>query len=370
MVFEEFWKDDAAAHKDNCFSESAQQIAMGLRMSHECVYAELGEDGDPWGREPPERQWELNCRYNDKSETIVGKRLLPEIPPEETVQIPYVRRIGEVFEGVYEWPSNTGEWLHSRIESPSDLEAVLDRVDRLDLESFMLPENWESEKKKLFERTRRKPELLRHVRGPVTLASSLFGAENLIYLFYDAPELFKRFSDTILSVLLIITRIMDREAGYTEENRPPGFSFADDDCSLLSPEMYEVFGLPVLKGVFDVYSPNAADTRYQHSDSGMGHLLPLLGQMNLTGCNFGPTVLVDEIRRSMRRTRIDGCLSPFTFMNNDEPGIRKEVIRDCEMIKDSGTRGLNITTAGSVNNGSSLASMKLIMETIQEHGRY
>jgi uroporphyrinogen decarboxylase len=101
----------------------------------------------------------------------------------------------------------------------------------------------------------------------------------------------------------------------------------------------------------------------------MAHLLPILGRLNLTGCNFGPTVLVDQIRRYMPRTRIDGCLSPLVFMHNDEEEIKRQVIRDCEMAKQYG-RGLNLSTAGSINNGSLLTSMRLVMATIQEYGRY
>ena len=194
--------------------------------------------------------------------------------------------------------------------------------------------------------------------------------ENLIFLYYDAEDLFRRFSNSILKVTLELNQILDREAGFTPENKPSGFAFWDDDCNLLTPPMYELFGSPVLKGVFDYYSPDSGDKRYQHSDSSMAHLLPLLGTMNLTGCNFGPTVLVDEIRKHMPNTRIDGCMAPFTFMNNDAAKIRAEVQRDCEMIKATGTKGLNEYTAGSINNGSSLESLKMVMETILEYGRY
>ena len=161
---------------------------------------------------------------------------------------------------------------------------------------------------------------------------------------------------------------MDEEAGYDETNRPGGFSFADDNCCLLTPEMYELFGYPILKAVFDRWCPDPDDYRYQHSDSDMAHLLPILGRLNLTGCNFGPNVLVDEIRKYMPRTRIDGCLAPFTFMNNDIEAIIKEVRRDCEMARE--TRGLNLSTAGSINNGSLLTSMRAVMYAIQNYGRY
>jgi len=199
---------------------------------------------------------------------------------------------------------------------------------------------------------------------------SIYGEENLIYLYYDAPELYKRFSNTICRVIIEMSDIMDIEAGYNEDTAPGGYGFYDDNCSLLTPEMYHEFGYPVLKKVFDKYCPNPNDQRYQHSDSEMAHLLPILSKVNLTRCNFGPTVLVDEIRKYMKKTRIDGCLAPFTFMRNDRDAIISEVKRDCEMIKQSGTNGLCIYTAGSINNGSSLESMRLVMQVIQNYGRY
>ncbi|NLH96842.1 MAG: hypothetical protein GX477_05845 [Clostridiaceae bacterium] len=364
---EQFWKDDELAHRDNCFSPDAPQVALGIRMSEECVFAELGEEGNPWGFTPRERRLELNKRYNDKAEKIVGIRLLPETLPEPDAEFPYIKRIGEVFEGKY-IHNGVAEWLEGTVSTPQELEKLLDRVEKLDLREFMLPPNWESEKKRIYEKYGIKPPLLRHIRGPVTLATSIYGAENLIFLIIDEPDLAKRFSEVICKVILDMARIMDEEAGYDETNRPGGFSFADDNCCLLTPEMYELFGYPILKAVFDKYSPNPEDMRYQHSDSDMGHLLPILGRLNLTGCNFGPKVLVDEIRKYMPRTRIDGCLSPLTFMHNDIEAIINEVKRDCEMAKES--RGLNLSTAGSINNGSLLTSMRAVMYAIQKYGRY
>ena len=364
---ERFWADDALAHEDNCFSSKAPQVALGIRMSDECVFAELGEDGNPWGYTPRERRLELNRRYNDKAESIVGRRLLSETLPVPDSTFPYVRRIGEVFGGRYVH-NEVAEWLEGSASTPSELEKLLDRVDRLDLRQFILPPDWESEKKRIYEIYGLKPEPMRHVRGPVTLAMSIYGTENLIFLILDEPDLAKRFSDTILKVISGITSIMDQEAGYDETNFPGGFSFADDNCCLLTPEMYELFGYPVLEAIFDRWCPKPEDNRYQHSDSSMAHLLPLLGHLNFTGCNFGPTVLVDEIRKYMPRTRIDGCLAPFTFMNNDQECIIEEVKRDCAMAREC--RGLNLSTAGSINNGSLLTSMRAVMYAIQNYGRY
>ncbi len=365
-----FWQDDEEAHRENCFWEKAPQAAMGIRMSDECVFAELDEDGDPWGKTPRERRMELNKRYNEKALEIVGKKLLKEDYPEEDEIFPRIKRIGEVFGGTYNWGHKTGEWLESDINTPQKLEKILDNIDKLDLREFMLPDNWESEKRRIYEKYGKRSPLMQGIRGPVTLAMSIYGTENLIFLYYDALELYKRFSETILRVTLEMSRIMYEEAGYREDNRPKGFWFADDNCCLLTDEMYEAFGYPVLKGIFDYYSPGPSNARYQHSDSAMEHLLPILGKLNLTGCNFGPTVLVDKIRKYMPKTRIDGCLDPLVFMENDTKEIISQVKRDCEMIKEAGTKGLNVMTAGSINNGSSLESMRAVMHAIQKYGRY
>lgn len=362
----QFWKDDALAHKENCFSAEAPQAALGLRMSRECVYAELGEEGNPWGEEPRERQLDLNKRYNDKAEKIVGIRLLPEdLPPTDAV-FPAVRQIGEVFGGKYIF--NGSWWLEGSLETPKQLERQLDWIETMDFRGFVLPDNWEAEKARIYETYGIRPPLYKGMRGPVTLACSVYGIENLIFLGYDDPDLFERFSETIKNVIFRYIDLMGEEAGYTKDTLPRGFEFYDDNSCLLTPKLYERFGYPVLRDVFARMSPDPGDVRYQHSDSAMGHLLPILGRLDLNGCNFGPTVSVEEIRKHLPNARIDGQLAPYALMQNDLAWIERDVLRDIEAARSH--RGLNITTAGSVNNGSLLTSMRHIMALIQNYGRY
>jgi uroporphyrinogen decarboxylase len=122
-----------------------------------------------------------------------------------------------------------------------------------------------------------------------------------------------------------------------------------------------------LKSVFEHYCPLPEHQRFQHSDSDMGHLLPVLGRLNLTGVNFGPNVLAPEIRRHLPCARIDGCIAPFAFSRNDRGELLRQTKRDC--IDGMKYGGVNISTAGSINYGSSLDSLRLIMSTIQQFGR-
>jgi uroporphyrinogen decarboxylase len=365
---EQFWKDDELAHKENCFSPSAPQVALGIRMSDECVHAELGlTAGHQWAPLPRDMFIEYHQRYNDIAEKTVGRRLLPEKYPDPDAKFPVTRQIGEVFGGRYEL-SEYVEWLSSDIKTPEELKKQLDFAEKVNIREFVLPKNWESEKKRIYEKYGLKPPLFHHLRGPWTLAASIYGIENLCYLYLDDSELFERFGRVILRVVMEYITLFRDEAGYTEDTLPRGFSFADDNCCMMTSEMYEALGLPVLKAVFDRVSPGPDDSRYQHSDSDMGHLLPHLAKVNLTGCNFGPNVMVQDIRKYMPRTRIDGQLSPMVFMRNDPDEILAQVKRDCEMAREG--RGLNFGTAGSINNGSRLSSLRLIMAAIQKYGRY
>ncbi|MCL2748348.1 MAG: hypothetical protein FWE59_06815, partial [Oscillospiraceae bacterium] len=309
---EQFWIDDEIAHRDNCFAKEAPQVALGIRMSEECVLAEFGEEvGNPMWKPPDRaRRIELNKRYNDKAEGIVGIRLLPEEFPPEDMVLPKFMQIGEVFGGRYSYLHGT-DWLESDIKTPEQLEAKLDEIEKADLRQLITPPDWDDSCRDIYKQSGARPPWYHAFRGPVTLACSLFGVENLIFLLLDEPELAKRFSDTIADVIIGMTEIIDEAIGAESF----GFRFYDDNCCMLNAEMYEAFGYPVIKRVFDRFSPESHHERYQHSDSEMEHLLPILGRLGFNGVNFGPTITIDKIREHLPEARIDGCMAPYTFMS-------------------------------------------------------
>ena len=363
-----FWHDQEAARRDPWASD-CPQVPLGIMMSSECVFAELGVKED-WHRLRHDGAYrlELNRRYNDRAEETVGRRLLSEAGPSPGPGYPGHKGLHDIFEARNVW-HNDSYWLMQSADSEDALAALLDRVEgRLqNLREFVLPEDWDEAKARLMPQGI-KPPLYRGQRGPVTFAASVFGVQELIFLILDNPVLAARFRDLILQAMLGLGRVLDEEAGYTAETAPRGFSFADDNCMLLTAEMYEFFGYPILRGIFDRYSPEPSDRRGQHSDSEMGHLLPVLGRLDLTWVNFGPRVMVDDIRRHLPNAVIQGQLAPFTFSRDDEVGIVAEFVRDFELARER--KGLVFATAGSINNGSRLTGMRLTMAAIQRYGRY
>ncbi len=367
LDLDRFWADNAAARRDP-FAPDIPQAAMGLMMSHECVFDELGipEDQGRFERDD-EFARSVARAYNDRAEQIVGRRLLNENAYDSTRRFPHVKSVGELFGCPRVWQAQSW-WLLEAVHTPAELARRLDEMQRLDLRAAMLPPHpqWDLECRRLYERFGIRPRLGHHLRGPVTLATSIFGAENLLYLIMDEPALAARFRDVLLDVILRYYTICDELSDPASVR--PGFSVADDNCALLTPEMYAFFGQPILKAVFERFAPGPRDSRFQHSDSDMGHLLPLLAQTGLNAVNFGPKVRFRDIRAAMPGAVVHGTLAPFTLMRNDESQIEAEVRRDLEESRS--TRGLVETTAGSVNNGSRLTSLRVVMRTIQNHGRY
>ncbi|MBD3242941.1 MAG: hypothetical protein GF331_20280 [Chitinivibrionales bacterium] len=368
LDIERFHHDQAIAAA-NPFGEHIPQVALGIPMNWECVFDELNVSPDPW-RFLNDTEWAngLIDAYNDKAERIVGRRILNRRgQADEQDTFPPYKQLHDIFEARNVWHGDSW-WLQQSAHTEAELEALLDRVDRRleNLREFMLPPSWDERKGQLLSRGI-SPHLYKHQRGPVTFATSIYGAENLLYLIMLNPPLAARLRDTIVRAMLGMHEVLLGESEWDDPAATRGFSFCDDNCCLLNPEMYEFFGYPILKAVFDRCSPDPGDWRYQHSDSDMAHLLPILSRLDFSRVNFGPTLTVSQIREHMPRTVIEGQLAPFTFSRNEEVNIVGELLRDIEMAREK--RGLLFATAGSVNNGSRLSGLRLIMAGIQKYGR-
>lgn len=361
-----FWADNDRALKDP-WARDLPHMPLGVMMSRECLFAELGVP-EEWLRLGQDHVYRvgLERRYNDLSERIVGRRLLGEKIPDTTLAWPEIKGLHDIFEGKNVWQGQS-YWLESAARSEPELEALLDRVEaRLaNLRAFLLPPDWAEAKARLTAAGARAP-LYRSQRGPVTFAMSIYGVEELIYLIMDKPDLAARYRDLILRAILERARILDEEAGFAPADVPHGWGWADDNCAMLNAEMYEFFGYPIAKAVFERYSPAPRDRRYQHSDSDMEHLLPLLGRLKLNGVNFGPKLTVTAIRQHLPEAVIYGQLAPFTFSRNEEVNMVAEYVRDVELAR--AERGVVFSTAGSINNGSRLTGMRLLMAAAQRYG--
>jgi len=365
---ERFWRDNDLS-MDKPFSTDKPQVPMSLRTTEGCLWQELGMPMDPRYYEDPEVHVRLNRMYNDKAEEMVGRRILPEtfIPPAD--DLPRPMRIEEILGStITTIPGseeiNGADWVRESVHSVRELEERIEHVRSLNLRHVIFPPGFFEGLERLRTRYGVEPRLGMGIRGPVTAAMSVCGVENVIYWIMDSPEVMDRFRDLLADMIIEHSTLLREATGAPMR----GFGFSDDNCAMLNPAMYERFGLPILERVFAVFCPDEGDRRYQHSDSEMTHLLPLLNRVRLHGANFGPTVRPEVIRREMPRTVIHGQLPPFTFSRGTPEEIYLAVRRDIEAVGADG--GLVATTAGSVNPGSKLEGLRAVMYAIQQHGRY
>lgn len=148
-----FWRDQDIARADP-FSPDCPQCCFGASLNWECVYAELGLKEDYW-RYQHDEPWALDVakRYNDVAEKIVGRRLLNEKPRDPARVWPEVKALHDIFEARNVWEGGPAGswWLHQSANTPGELAALLDRVERRleNLRDFLLPENWDAEKARL-----------------------------------------------------------------------------------------------------------------------------------------------------------------------------------------------------------------------------
>ncbi|OHD58260.1 MAG: hypothetical protein A2096_06975 [Spirochaetes bacterium GWF1_41_5] len=363
---ERFWYEQENSMRDPWHGV---QVPLGMvKMPVFCAFAELGFDEDFYRLEHDAEFRSMLCRqYNDLSEKLIGRRIMDDVQPPVKLW-PEIKTVYDIFESKKFWHIDS-YWNSQSAKNEYELDALLDRVEyRIEnINEYIFPADWHNIKTGRLSEGRAIP-VNRSIRGPVTLATTVYGVENLVYLINDNQALAQRFRDLIIKAIIIQAETIDKEFGTAEDDQYCRFSFFDDNCALLNREMYEFFGYPVLKAVFEKFAPRPENIRFQHSDSSMEHLLPVLVRTGINDINFGPDLALSTIRRHFPKAVIRGQLAPFTFSRNEEINMVAEFIRDFETAKES--KGIIFSTSGSINNGSRLSGLRLLMTAVRDLGKY
>ena len=273
------------------------------------------------------------------------------------------KRIENLFGSEFSYHEGGTPWLMPATDDPAEFARILDRVEGLDLETWVFPEEylreWEQRKKE----GRSLMTLGTGSRGSATVMTSVLSVETLFFWIYDYPELIGRFRDLLLLKMVQLNRVLRKFCGNTS----PGWWITDDNCALFNRDLYREYCFPVLQGVLDAMAPGTA-WRYQHSDSAMGHLLEDQRELGIKEVNYGPTVDAGLIREKMPGAMIDGQMPPFLLRNGSPEEIEARVVED--FAKAGAGGGFNVTTAGSLAAGTGVGRMRWFMKLVQERCRY
>lgn len=304
-------------------------------------------------------QEEVHRQANDILEAELGRRFYPEI-----VCPVHPKRIEFVFGAWFEIHEGSTPWLANDVRTIDDVRRLIDRVEREPIDERLLPEGWEAEVRRFEERTGGRVAWGTGGRGPVTVGTSVLGAENLCLWMVEEPETIGEFYSLLARKYVEWARFLRDLSGFEGS----GWWVTDDDSCLISRELYEQFCEPVLRALFEAFAPGPDDRRYQHSDSAMGHLMPVLRRLGVNGVNLGPTIHPADIRAALPEAVIEGQIPPFLLRNGTEAEIRACVRRDFEAAGLEG--GLVCTPAGSYAEGTPFENLRAYLRAVQELTRY
>jgi len=309
----------------------------------------------------PEYQAETNRLCNDRCEEAIGRRPFSEVPPSRGCL-----RIEEVMGSRKELTEGATPWLERGYDRIEEMRSGLDRIERWsdrDLRDVIFSTGGRIAKRGGIAGAS-KPLATPGSRGPGTMATSILGTMNAMYWLVDYPADMDRFFETMGDIIVRYHGIVEQESGVVYR----GYYWLDDNCALYSPNLYERFCMPAMNRVMEAFAPDPEHYRFQHSDSAMAHLLPLLATFGFHAVNFGPTVSGATIRSFMPRAEIHGLVAPNTLRDKGLEEVVAEVKRDFAEV--GGDGGLVVTTCGSISAGTSLESIRGFMWAVQEFCRY
>jgi uroporphyrinogen decarboxylase len=352
---EEFWEENAEC---GAFTENKPRCSASFATDDHWLFEFV--EGVSTVRYYKDKDYRdgLHRQVNTITEEHVGKAFFDEDTWATTP-----RRIENLFGSTFAYHEGSTPWLTEATEDPDVFAEILDRAEDTDLEAWSLTEDYRGEWDNRKRSGKRPPKLGRGGRGPATIMTSVLGTERALFWMLDHPDLMRRFRDVLARQMVGLNTALRAFS----DNHETGWWITDDNCCLLSPDLYREFCYPVLETVLDALAPGDA-TRHQHSDSAMAHLLEQQYELGIRSVNYGPEVDVAEIREKMPDAQIHGHLPPFLLRNDGPDDIEERIVSDFEKAGEGG--GLNVTTAGSLAAGTGVGRMRWFMKVVQERCRY
>lgn len=274
------------------------------------------------------------------------------------------KRIENLFGSEFAYIEGGTPWLQHVTNDPDEFNSVLDQAEATNVAEWAFPDDFRAEWEKRKVAGKPLPALGTGSRGPATIMTSVLHPENVFLWMYDYPDLMGRFRDILAQKMLEFNRALRVFSGFNDAS----WWITDDNSALFNRKLYREYCVPVLRALLDEFAPQPDGSRYQHSDSSMGHLLEQQQELGINSVNYGPEVDSALIREKMPSAMINGHLPPFLLRNGTFEEIRQRIRSDFE--KAGATGGLVVTTAGSLAAGTTIERMRWMMWCVQEDCRY
>lgn len=272
-----------------------------------------------------------------------------------------------IYGGQVNYELNATPTLKPVLDDPEDIDVLIEKMSKLNpLEQGLVPKYLEW-REKISTKYGIKLKYGDGIKGCATMLGQICGITNFLTWIATDPEQIEK-----LIACWLDTSIRYINAIRTATDFPinkKGFSFASDVAGMLSPQMYRDFIMDAEKNIYDRFAPNPKDARFYHADSHMLHHLETLKEIGVNQVNIDPYIDSKQILEKMPDVVVFGQIPPLKVLLL---GSSEEVIafakRDIEQA--GATKQLILTTAGSINPGTSFENIKAMCYAAQEYGRH
>jgi uroporphyrinogen decarboxylase len=270
-----------------------------------------------------------------------------------------------IYGGKVNYESNATPTLQPVITDPAEIDILVERMNRVDLmEQGLVPEYFEWREKI---RTEYGITLTYGggIKGCCTMLGQICSITNFLTWIVIDPQQIHKLVDCWLNTSKRYIQMMRQHTNFASDQR--ALSFASDLSGMLSPELYREFIMDAEKELYDMFAPNPGDRRYYHADYHMLHHLDTFREMGVNAVNIDPYVTAGQILAKLPQAVVYGQIPPLKVLLYGTP---EEVVacakRDIEQAGPG--KHLVLTTAGSINPGTSFENIKAMCYAAEKYG--
>ena len=270
-----------------------------------------------------------------------------------------------IYGGIVNYEKKATPTLSPAIQDPDEILQFIEKMDRTNpMEAGLIPKYLEWREKY---RVKTGIELTYGLsqKGAATMLGQICTITNFLTWTLTDPEMIELLVDCWIRTSIRYLDCMRRITGTTD--RHDTFSIQSDVSGLMSPAMYRNMLMHAEKMLYDNYATDVGAVRYYHSDSHMLQHLDALREIGVNQVNIDPYIEPKRIMEKIPGVIIHGQIPPTGVLLYGKPEeIVNTVLKDIEQA--GPTKQLIVTTAGSINPGTSLNNLKLVCETVERHG--
>jgi uroporphyrinogen decarboxylase len=303
-------------------------------------------------------QQENRLRCSEFTEKELGYQISPDVDFGVIMD-------ASVYGGKVNYEENATPTLKPVVTDPAEIDTLIERMNKADLmEQGLVPMYFEWR-----ERIQAEHGITLTygggIKGCCTMLGQICSITNFLTWIVTDPEQIRKLVDCWLATSKRYIQMMRRQTGYDAERG--GFSFASDVSGMLSPELYREFMMNAEKELYALFAPAPEDVRYYHADYHMLHHLDAFREMGVNAVNIDPYITAAQILEKLPQAVVFGQIPPLKVLLYGTP---EEVIACAKRdIEEAGPgKHLVLTTAGSINPGTSFENIKAACYAAEKYG--